>query len=62
MLLGDVGIEVDLAEDGQQVVEKARSGHYAVILMDMQMPVLDGLNATRQIRQLPGHQATPRDA
>ena len=59
MLLEDVFLTVDLAENGQQAVEKARSGSYALILMDMQMAVLDGLDATRQIRQLPGHQATP---
>ena len=59
MQLEYLGLQVDLAEDGQQAVEKARSGHYCVILMDMQMPVLDGLDATRLIRQLPGYQATP---
>ncbi len=59
MMLEDVGLTVDLAEDGREAVEKARSGSYALILMDMQMPVLDGLDATRQIRQLPGHEMTP---
>ncbi len=59
MLLEDVGLQVDLAEDGRQVVEKAGSGRYDVILMDMQMPVLDGLDATRQIRQIPGCAAIP---
>ena len=59
MLLEDVGLKVDLAGDGQDAVAKARSGSYAAILMDMQMPILDGLDATRQIRQLPDYNAIP---
>jgi PAS domain S-box-containing protein len=59
MLLEDVGLKVDLAEDGREAVAKARAGSYAAILMDMQMPVLDGLDATRQIRQLSEREATP---
>ncbi len=59
MLLADVGLLVEEAENGQLAVAMARSGRYAAILMDMQMPALDGLEATRQIRQLPGHAATP---
>jgi hypothetical protein len=59
MLLEEVGLVVDLAEDGAAAVTLAQDSHYAAILMDMQMPRLNGLNATRWIRQIPGHHDTP---
>lgn len=47
------------AEDGAGAVLMAREFSYAVILLDMQMPGMDGLDATRQVRQLAGYQETP---
>jgi PAS domain S-box-containing protein len=57
--LRELGFEVDVAGDGRQAVECARSFPYVLVFMDVQMPVMDGLDATRAIRRLPGYAMTP---
>jgi two-component system sensor histidine kinase/response regulator len=52
LLLNQAGLDTDPAEDGDIAVELAKDRNYALILMDMQMPVMGGIESTRQIRAM----------
>ena len=58
-LLTSAGIEVTLADNGVQTLEKLQEGNFDVVLMDVQMPEMDGLTATAQIRADPRYDSLP---
>jgi two-component system, sensor histidine kinase and response regulator len=53
------GLQVDLAENGAIALETCKQRQYDLILMDLLMPEMDGLEATQRIRALPGYATTP---
>ncbi|HLZ65410.1 MAG TPA: response regulator [Aliidongia sp.] len=53
-ILTDAGYRVDLASDGREAIEAVGRRTYDLVLMDVQMPAVDGLQAAREIRKMPG--------
>ena len=58
-MLRSLGYQVSLVSDGAQAVHSASQRSYAAVLMDCRLPVMDGYEATRQIRQLQTYSKTP---
>ena len=58
-ILKNAGFWVDLAENGQEAVDKVETTSFDGVLMDLQMPVLDGYSASKQIRNNPKNKALP---
>jgi CheY-like chemotaxis protein len=58
-MLEHLGCHVDIATDGTEAVEHFRERDYDLILMDWQMPLMDGIEATARIRAMPRGEGTP---
>lgn len=58
-LLEQVGLRVSTAVNGEEAIRMARETEFALIMMDVQMPKIDGFEATRQIRRMPGGEKLP---
>ena len=58
-LLDEAGLAACIAENGRIAVDRVRDEHFDLVLMDLQMPIMDGLAATREIRTLPGRETLP---
>jgi PAS domain S-box-containing protein len=58
-LLAAVGIQVDVAENGEKGLHRLQHGSYDLVLMDVQMPVMDGLDCAKRIRELPAFADLP---
>jgi len=51
MMLEEMGLKVNIANDGQEAIDMTVKGHYDLVLMDIHMPILDGCTATKRIRK-----------
>ena len=58
-MLEDIGLTAQIAVNGLEAVNMLERAEFDLILMDMQMPVMDGLTATRTIREIPGRETVP---
>ncbi|MCX7897765.1 MAG: response regulator [Rhodocyclaceae bacterium] len=58
-LLQEMGFEVDAAQDGQEALDCAARGRYDLVLLDLQMPSLDGFQAAQRLREMPEYREVP---